>query len=153
MFCCSLIRVDYAHIPARAKQICCHFADDNFKCIFFNENVGISFKISLKFVPKVWINDIPAMVQIMAWRQPGDINSLAPGRYGGNVQSIIFKPITRKSSLGTRCKIALRWMSLKYTNEKSTEDQVMTWCHQTTSHYLRKCWCRSMLPYDVTIPG
>ena len=30
-----------------------HFADDIFKCLFFNENVWISIKISLKFVPMV----------------------------------------------------------------------------------------------------
>ena len=29
-------------------------------------------KISLKFVPKCPINNIPALVQIMAWRRPGD---------------------------------------------------------------------------------
>ena len=29
-------------------------------------------KISLKFVPKGPINNVPATVQIMAWRQPGD---------------------------------------------------------------------------------
>ena len=29
------------------------------------------FKISLKFVPKIRINNIPALVQIMAWRRPG----------------------------------------------------------------------------------
>ena len=49
-----------------------HFADDIFKCIFENENEWISPKISLKFVPKVRINNIPALVQIMAWRRPGD---------------------------------------------------------------------------------
>ena len=43
-----------------------------FKCIFLNENVRISIKISLKFVPKCPINNIPALVQIMAWRRPGD---------------------------------------------------------------------------------
>ena len=48
------------------------FADDIFKCIFFIENVWISIKISLKFVPKGPINNIPALVQIMAWRRPGD---------------------------------------------------------------------------------
>ena len=49
-----------------------HFADDTFKRIFLNENVGISIKISLKFVPKGPINNIPALVQLMAWRRPGD---------------------------------------------------------------------------------
>ena len=48
------------------------FTDDIFKCIFLNENVLISIKISLKFVPKGQINNIPALVQIMAWRRPGD---------------------------------------------------------------------------------
>ena len=38
------------------------FADDIFKCIFSNENVLISIKISLKFVPKGQINNIPALV-------------------------------------------------------------------------------------------
>ena len=43
-----------------------------FKSIFFNENVPILIKISLTFVPKAPINNIPALVQIMAWRLPGD---------------------------------------------------------------------------------
>ena len=49
-----------------------HFAVDIFKCIFFDENAWISLKISLKFVPEVRINNIPAFIQIIAWRQPGD---------------------------------------------------------------------------------
>ena len=48
------------------------FADDVFKCNFLNENVWIPIKISLKFVPKGPINNIPALVQIMAWRRTGD---------------------------------------------------------------------------------
>ena len=47
-----------------------HFADDTFKCILLNENVGISIKISLKFVPMGPINNIAALVQVMAWRRP-----------------------------------------------------------------------------------
>ena len=49
-----------------------HFPDNTFKCIFLNENVRISITISLKFVRKGPINNIPALVQIMAWRRPGD---------------------------------------------------------------------------------
>ena len=56
----------------RPRQNGHHFRDDIFKCIFLNENAWISIKISLKFVPKVQINIIPALVQIMAWRRPGD---------------------------------------------------------------------------------
>ena len=32
----------------------------------------VSIKISLKFVPKGPINNCPSLVQIMAWRRPGD---------------------------------------------------------------------------------
>ena len=49
-----------------------HFADDTFNRLSVNENVRISIKFSLKFVPKGQINNIPALVQIMAWRRPGD---------------------------------------------------------------------------------
>ena len=48
------------------------FADDTFKRIFLNENIRISTKNSLKFVPKGLITHIPALVLIMAWRRPGD---------------------------------------------------------------------------------
>ena len=58
--------------PLRPRPNRRHFADDIFKCIFENENEWISLRISLKFVPKVPINNIPALVQIMAWRRPGD---------------------------------------------------------------------------------
>ena len=47
------------------------FADDILKCTFSTENEWILPRISLKFVPKVPINNIPALVQIMAWRRPG----------------------------------------------------------------------------------
>ena len=56
----------------RPRQNWRHFADDIFKCIVLNENAWISLRISLEFVPKVRINNIPALVQIMAWGRPGD---------------------------------------------------------------------------------
>ena len=59
-------------ITLRPRQHGRHIADDTFKRIFLNENVIISIKISLKFVPKGPNNNIPELVQIMAWRLPGD---------------------------------------------------------------------------------
>ena len=56
----------------RPRQNGRHFPDNTFKRIFLNENVRILIKISLKFVPKGPINNIPALVQIMAWHRPGD---------------------------------------------------------------------------------
>ena len=63
----------YADINTlRPRQNGRHFPDVIFKCNFLNENVWISSKMLLKFVPKGPTNNIPALVQIMAWRQPGD---------------------------------------------------------------------------------
>ena len=56
----------------RPRQNGRHFAEEILKFMFFNENVWIPFKISLKFLPKGPINNIPALVQIMAWRRSGD---------------------------------------------------------------------------------
>ena len=55
----------------RPKQNGRRFADGTFKRIFLNENVRISIKISLKFVPEGPVNN-PALVQIMIWRLSDD---------------------------------------------------------------------------------
>ena len=56
----------------RHRQNGCHFTDDLFRYICLNENVWNSITIPLNFVPRSPINNIPALVQIMAWCQPGD---------------------------------------------------------------------------------
>ena len=48
------------------------YADDTFKRIFLKENIRISIKISLKFVPKGPFNNIPALVLIMALHRTGN---------------------------------------------------------------------------------
>ena len=48
--------------------------------------------------------------------------------------------------------IALRWMPLNLTDDKSTLVQVMAWCRQVTSRYLIQCWPSSMSPYGITRP-
>ena len=65
----------------RPRQNGRRFADDTFKCFFLNENVGNLIEISLKFVPKSPINNIPALVQIMAWRRSGDKPSHYPNQW------------------------------------------------------------------------
>ena len=49
-----------------------YFPEDIFKCIFLNKNVWASIKMSLKFVPEDPINNVPALVQTMAWHRSGD---------------------------------------------------------------------------------
>ena len=56
----------------RPRQDGRHFPDFIYKSISLNEKVLISIKISLKFFPRCPINNIQALVQIMAWRRPGD---------------------------------------------------------------------------------
>ena len=46
-----------------------HFAVDTFKRIFLNENAKSWIQILMKFVSKLPTNNIPALVQLMTWRQ------------------------------------------------------------------------------------
>ena len=120
----------------RPRQDGRHFPDDIFKCFFLNENAWILIKISLKFVDKGSIDSIPALVQIMAWRRPGDkplsepimvsllmhicvtrppwvntdMSSLAPGRCSRNFRNAIFKLILRIGIRNVSWAIAPIWM-------------------------------------------
>ena len=78
----------------RPRQNCRHFADDIFKCIFLNENVLISLKVQLKFVPNVRINNNPALIQIMDWHRPGD-NPLSESMV---VSTEVFNHVNRHDS-------------------------------------------------------
>ena len=59
-------------IRLRPQQNGRHCADDPFKRIFLNESVRILIQISVKFVPKRPINNILALIQIMAGCRPDD---------------------------------------------------------------------------------
>ena len=50
-----------------------HFPGDVSKCIFENEKFRIAIQISVKFISKGPIDNIPASVYIMTWRRPGDM--------------------------------------------------------------------------------
>ena len=62
---------------------------------------------------------------------------------------VIFKQILVIDGWG---EIAIRWMSLILTDDKSILVQVMAWCRQAASHYLSQCWLRSLSSYGVTRP-
>ena len=76
-------------------------------------------------------------------------NSLVPVRFQWTFRLVIFKFIDGRC---ISCEIALMWMSMDLTDDKSTLVQVMAWCRQATSHYMNQCWPRSMTPCDVTRP-
>ena len=68
----------------RPRQNGRRFADDTFKSIFLNENIWIPTKISLNYVPYGLIDNMAALVHIMAWRRPGDKPLSEPmmGKFG-----------------------------------------------------------------------
>ena len=131
----------------RPRQHGRHFADDTFKCIFLNENVIISIKISLKCVPKGSINNIPALFQMMAWRRPGD-KPLSEAMIVSLLTHIcVTRPqwvkkeiwncfatlhTTANVTLGDICKIN------EYINEKTVSVQVLACCLHATSHVLKQ---------------
>ena len=55
----------------RPRQDGRHFADDIFKCIFLMKMLEFRLLFHWSLFPRA-INNIPAMVQLMAWRRPGD---------------------------------------------------------------------------------
>ena len=75
---CGMKLLTYAQTP-KVEPLKRHFADDIFKCIFLNENVWIPVKISLKYVPKGPINNIPALVYRRIYASLG-LNELNGGR-------------------------------------------------------------------------
>ena len=115
--------------PRRNRR---HFADDIFKCIFLNENVWILIEFSPKFVPKGPINTISALVQIMAWRRPGDkplsepmivslpthicvtrpqwVNALTTGQTDRSFVEDIFKYISANDHFGILIHIWLKFV-------------------------------------------
>ena len=153
--------------------------DDIFQTTFSNafswmKIYEFRLSFSLKFVPKGPINKIPALVQIMAWRLPGDkplseptlvsllthicvtrpqwVNSLSIGRCVFGLKCLRFRGIVVITFMSISSATVFKWMAQDPTDEKSTMDQVMAQCHQATSHYLNQCWARSMLPCSATWP-
>ena len=68
VYVCGLVTIN----TLRPRQNGCHFSKELFTYIFLTENVWISIRISLKFVPKVPIDNKPALVQIMIWHWTGE---------------------------------------------------------------------------------
>ena len=115
-----------------------HFTDKICKCIFLKENVWILLKISLKFVTKVRINNIPALVQNMASFRPGNKPLSEPTMVSllthicvtrpQWVKSIIFKLVVPNNFMDIYSEIALRWITQNLTDKKSILVQAMAWC-------------------------
>ena len=106
----------------RPRQNGRHFPDDIFTCIFLNENVRTFIKISLKFVAKGPINNIPALVQIMAWRRPGDKPLSEPMMVRFATHIRVTRPQwvnkwTWQMIIRTKCSMYWRYLQMYFLNE------------------------------------
>ena len=62
------------------------------------------------------------------------LNSLAPGRCGNDIKSVISEVILQIEFMDT-CETTFRWMPENVFYDQWTLVQVMAWCCQATSHY------------------
>ena len=110
-----LLQNHFTSLTQRPRKNGCHFADDIFKCIFLNENVWIPIRISMIFVPKGPINNIPALVQIMDWHCPGD------------------KPLSEPMMASWMTHICVTWP--QWVNRLSSQKQI-----DLSGNYLTEAW-------------
>ena len=82
----------------------------------------------------------------------GLFNSLAAGRSEYDSWNVIFNLDLLIGVFRSSFDNALQLMPQDITDDKSKLVQVMAWCCQATSHYLKQCWPRSPTPYGVPRP-
>ena len=126
----------------RPRQNGRHFADDMFKCVFLNENVWIPIEISLTFVPKGWINNNPALFQIMAWRRPGDKPLSEPMM----VSSLTHICVTRPQWVKLVDELLKSFKPLWSWHNYHSRKFISTFRLQNHGHFLQPrginvCWC------------
>ena len=126
----------------RPRQNGCRFADDVLKGIFLNENVWILIKISLKFVPKGPTNNIPALVQIMAWCRSGDKPLSEPMTVSLMTHICVTRPQWVNSLFGI-ANIGVHIVHtsriiITYTLESLSSHTKITHSIQTTIHFEKK---------------
>ena len=127
----------------RSRQNGRHFADDSFKRIFMNGNVVISIRISFKFVPKGLINSIAALVQIKAWRRPGDKPLSEPMM----VNLLTHICVTRPQWVKTKSWPPIRWKLV--LNVPTTKLKTQTYCDHCFSTTGLNLW--NQLPSHITL--
>ena len=110
-----------------------HFPDDIFKCIFMNETFCILIRISLKFVPKGAINNIPALVQIMGWRRTG-AKPLSEAMLTQFIDAYIYICGARGRWVNTLAPDDTMWRHRTW----SASVQLMACCPTAPSHYLNQ---------------
>ena len=110
-----------------------HFAGDILKRIFWNENLWILIKISLKFIPKHPVNNITALVQIIAWR------------WAGNKQ--LCKPMI---ALFADVYICITWTQRVNSEGLAWWKCKLVWTARETTPFLWRDFVKNFNPFWVT---
>ena len=130
----------------RPRQNGRHFVGDISKCIFLNENIWIWINISLKFVPKGHIHNIPSLVQILTWCQTGKKQTIIWTNDGLGYWRIYASLRLREVNAKKRSRYPIitlnlwRWMS-KLSGNKSC----------TCNHYTRGLFSIQEFPFCANI--
>ena len=122
------------------------FADDIFKCFFLNVNIWIPINISLNFVPECRINNIPALVQIMAWRRPGDKPLSESMMFSLLTHICVTRPQWVKSLLCAYCMSwkSKRWMALTHPGHNCR-------CYFQKTFYVCHLFC--CISFQISLNG
>ena len=141
------------------KQICVFCKEKHVKMLFPPMAVIIQASRCCKHQSSLWQHQIccewdsVSRSMFLTHYLLNSFNSLSPGKFEWNFGYLILQIISVIDGWVISCELALRWMSLDLTDDKSTLVQVMAWCHQATSHYLSQGWPRSLSPYGNTSPN
>ena len=112
----------------RFRQNGRHFPDDIFRCIFLDENEQFFIKFSLKFVLKGPINKIPSLVQIVAWRRPGDKPLYEPMMVSLLTHTCVTGPPWVKRSIIQYCEDDFfEWIGITYTSSWGIAISLTQW--------------------------
>ena len=152
----------YHHIEAETKWP--PFCRRHFQVHFLNDNVWIWIKVSLKSVPKSPVNNIPALVWIMAWCRPGDKALSEPFMVSLPTHICYTRPLIVpcqrhntpykskfNDSVWRQLWIMFLWncTGIDTKNLEVTLAQVIAWWRQATNHYMSHCLSIYFSSYGV----
>ena len=93
-----------------------------FDIFLLNKNVWIPIAIPLKFVTKDPVNNIPALIQILAWRRPGDKPLSEPIVVSLTKHICVTWPQEVNGMFVGSC-----WVGVTITSAQSSQYQVGAW--------------------------
>ena len=141
----SLDRMDEILHPTLFRQNGCQFPDI-FKCIFLNEDISISIRISLKFVLEVPIdNKPPGRHQVIIWTNAGILFIEFLGTNFNEISIKVYEfPFQKKTFQNVIWKLAVSLSQPQCVNSLRPSDAI--WQHKSGSPLAQvMAWCRQAM--------